>query len=177
MSLSVLLWLRIVIFYNGALAWKLTITEGDNILQEMSIIVDRNWLPHSNQGKTKGTGVLPLGPQKGLPNSHTFRSFCFVLYLGFRPYRHHTHINGSTWNKHRTPEYRSWGLMWNLEKLAFMFRQNFQKLSVFIQMASGVWQKVQILFGPAHQAPNHQNLLRLGQQATKTTKHSRPWWI
>jgi hypothetical protein len=42
----------------------------------------------------------------------------------------------------RTPEY----MMQNLENQAFKFGQNFQKFSIFVQMASGVQQKVQIVF-------------------------------
>src|SRR6202790_5089577 len=54
----------------------------------------------------------------------------------------------------RTPKYRSGGLMRNLENLAFRFGQNFQKISILVQMASGVRQKVQNLFRWAHQASN-----------------------
>jgi hypothetical protein len=61
----------------------------------------------------------------------------------------------------RTPEYRSGGLMRNLENLAFRFGQNFQKFSVLVRMASGVRQKVQKLFGWAHQASNRLNLFGL----------------
>ena len=42
----------------------------------------------------------------------------------------------------RTPEYRSGGLMRNLENWPFGFGQNFQKFSVFVRMASGVREKV-----------------------------------
>jgi hypothetical protein len=71
-------------------------------------------------------------------------------------------------NYYRTPEYRWGGLMRNLEKLVFRFGQNFQKLSIFVWMASGVRQKVQFLFRRAHQAPNRPNLFGLWQQASKT---------
>jgi hypothetical protein len=51
--------------------------------------------------------------------------------------------------------------MRNLENLAFRFGQNFQKISVLVRMASGVRQKVQNLFGWAHQASNRLNLFGL----------------
>ena len=57
--------------------------------------------------------------------------------------------------------------MQNLENRAFRFGQNFQKFHVFVQMASGVWEKVQNLFGWAHQAPNYPNLFGLCYQAPK----------
>ena len=78
-----------------------------------------------------------------------------------------TRDNFTSGSLHRTPEYRSGGLMWNLENLAFRFRQNFQKFSILVQMASGVRQKVQNLFRWAHQASNRLNLFRLWQQSSK----------
>src|SRR5882762_5062101 len=58
----------------------------------------------------------------------------------------------------RTPEYRSGGLMRNFENQAFRFGQNLQKFYIFVRMASGVQEKVQNLFGWAHQASKCLNL-------------------
>ena len=47
--------------------------------------------------------------------------------------------------------------MRNLENRAFRFGQNIQKFGIFVQMASGVQEKVQNLFGWAHQASETAN--------------------
>ena len=50
--------------------------------------------------------------------------------------------------------------MQNLENRAFRFGQNIQKFDIFVWMASGVREKVQNLFGWAHQASNCLNPFR-----------------